>query len=104
MGSGFLKKRRAMHEAQMQMQNAQAGLLARMETLEVEGASANQLVRVWLSGAGKVQKVVIQPECVRADDVEGLQDLVMAAVNDASSRLEEATRGLMGAGSSSPWG
>ena len=100
MGSGFLKKRRAMLSAQQQMQEAQAGLFARMETLEVEGRAPNGLVVVRLSGSGRIQSVNIHPDCVRPDDIEGLQDLVKAAVNDASIKLEEATKGLMGAGPS----
>ncbi len=89
-----------MQTAQQQMQEAQAGLLARMETLEVEGRAANSLVVVRLSGSGRVQSVSIQPECVRNDDIEGLEDLVKAAVNDASAKLEQATQSLMGASSS----
>lgn len=89
-----------MQSAQQQMQEAQAGLLTRMETLEVEGRAANGLVVVKLAGSGRVQSVKIQPECVRSDDIEGLEDLVKAAVNDASMRLEQATQSLMGASSS----
>ena len=99
MGSGFLKKRRAMQSAQQQMQEAQAGLMARMETLEVKGRAANGLVEIQLAGSGRVQRVTIQPECVRSDDVEGLEDLVKAAINDASMKLEQATQSLMGASS-----
>lgn len=86
-----------MQSAQVQMQQAQSGLLAKMETLQVEGASPHNLVRVKLNGSGKVESIVIHPDCVRLDDIEGLQDLVMAAVNDASMNLEDATKGLMGA-------
>ncbi len=85
-----------MQSAQQQMAQAQAGLLAKMETLAVTGHAPNQLVTVRLNGAGRVEEIKICPDCVRSDDVEGLEDLIKLAINDASSKLEEATKNLVG--------
>jgi DNA-binding YbaB/EbfC family protein len=60
-----------------------------METLEVTGSAGNNLVQVILSGDKTLKKISIHPECVDPEDVEGLQDLIMAAFADAQKKLEE---------------
>lgn len=83
---------------QQQMEQVQAALAN--ET--VEASAGGGAVIVVMTGQQKVQAVKISPEVVNADDVEMLQDLIVAAVNEAidksqqlaSSRMGEITGGL----------
>lgn len=84
MGSGFLKKKKeakALQEQFMQMK-------AKMETTEVEGSSVNSLVTITLNGDYSMKNIRIKPECVDPEDVDGLQDLIKAAHQDALKKLE----------------
>ncbi len=72
-------------ELQAKMQDMQA----EMETLEMEGSSGAGLVAVTLSGKGALKKVTIDPSLMKPDDTEMLEDLLVAAHNDAKSRLEQ---------------
>ena len=58
-----------------------------LETLTVEGSAGGGVVKVVLTGKQTVESVEIAPEAV--EDVEMLQDLVTAAVNDALSKSQE---------------
>lgn len=88
MGSGFSKMKK-----QARMMQEQMGQMK--ETLQntlVEGSAGAGLVKVTLNGEKELKKIVIKPECV--SDVEGLQDLIVAAFEDASSRLESQQSNL----------
>jgi len=58
-----------------------------LEALTVEGSAGGGAVKVVMNGRQKLQQVEIAPEA--AEDVEMLQDLVAAAVNDAQERVEK---------------
>ena len=87
---------------QKQMEDAQAS----METEEVTASAGGGAVQVTVSGKKEVTKVVIDKEVVDPDDVEMLQDLIMAAVNEglrqidelSSERMNSITGGLGGLG------
>ena len=102
MGSGFLKRKKeqAAYQQQVQLrqkvQDAQRNLMTRMEELEVRGSAGQGLVEVVLKGTGRLLSIRISPEIVRPDDLEGLQDLIVAAVNDASIKLEAETEAITG--------
>jgi DNA-binding YbaB/EbfC family protein len=68
---------------QAQLQKIQEEL----ETLEVEGSAGGGVVKVVMTGKQVVQKVTIAPEA--AEELELLQDLVLAAVNDAFAKTQE---------------
>ncbi len=55
----------------------------------VEGTAGGGAVRVQMSGDQKITGITIQPDVVDPDDVEMLQDLIMAAIGDASERANE---------------
>ncbi len=55
-----------------------------------EGTAGGGVVSVTVNGHKKVTSVVIKPEAVDPDDVEMLQDLVLAATNDAMLKAEES--------------
>jgi hypothetical protein len=71
-----------------------------MAELRVEATAGGGMVTVVMSGTKQVQRITIDPEVVSKDDVEMLQDLIVAAVNDAERKVdEELSRrvgGLMG--------
>ena len=66
-----------------QAQEMQTRLQQQMTALRVEGTAGGGMVTVTMSGDKKVHAVRIDPEVVSKDDVEMLQDMVMAAVNEA---------------------
>ncbi len=84
---GMMKQAQEMQE---KMQKAQE----QVAQLEVEGQSGGGLVKVVMTGRHELRKVDIDASLM-GDDKEMLEDLVAAAVNDASQRLETATRETM---------
>jgi len=74
----------------------QAQLLAAQEqaaSTVVEGVAGGGAVRVAVTGAFEFQSVTISPEAVDPDDVEMLQDLVLAALRDAVDEIQGLTQG-----------
>lgn len=78
---------------QAEMQKAQEEL----EESEIKGTSGGGLVTVTLNGKKEFKGIVIKPEAVDPDDVEMLEDLIMAAVNDASEKADKLYAEKMGA-------
>ena len=62
----------------------------------VEGNAGGGMVTFVVNGAKQVQKLKIDPEVVSKDDVEMLQDLIVAAVNDAHRKADEEMARKMG--------
>ena len=89
MGSGFLKKKKQAKMMQAQFSNMQEELSQKLELLEVTGSSGSGLVEITLNGANEMKKIRIKPECVDAEDIEGLETLIKAAYNDACEKLKE---------------
>ena len=79
---------------QMQQQLAAAQEQLAQET--VTGSAGGGLVTATMTGQGELAAVTIAPEAVDPDDVETLQDLVVAAVRDASRQANELTASRMG--------
>jgi nucleoid-associated protein EbfC len=78
---------------QMQAQMAQAQEELRSTTLEATAGGG--AVRVVITGAQEVRSIEIDPSAVDPEEVEMLQDLVLAAVNDAVARSKELERERM---------
>ena len=78
---------------QKQMEDAQAS----METEEVTASAGGGAVQVTVSGKKEITKVVIEKEVVDPDDVEMLQDLIMAAANEALRQIDELSSQKMNA-------
>ena len=80
------------------MQSAQQMMQAQSQVAEQEivGTAGGGAVEVTMTGGGEFLGVKIAPTAVDPDDVEMLQDLVLAALNDASAQVEEAQQGAMG--------
>jgi DNA-binding YbaB/EbfC family protein len=79
-----------------QLQQAQEKLQREIAALEVEATSGGGMVRVVMDGSKNVKTLAIDKEVVNKDDVEMLQDLVVAAVNEASRKVEEAVQEKVG--------
>lgn len=77
---------------QEQMQKAQEEL----EEMELEGKAGGGLVTVTVSGKKVIKAISINPEAVDVDDIEMLEDLIMAAVSDAYAKAEEASSEKLG--------
>jgi DNA-binding YbaB/EbfC family protein len=77
-----------MQQAQ-KMQAKMEGLQANLDAAEIIGVSGGGMVKVILTGKGMAKRVKIDPSLVIPGDVEILEDLITAAVNDARSRVEE---------------
>lgn len=72
---------------QADMQKAQADLQARI----FEAAAGGGAIKVTVSGKKELQSVTIDPQVVDPDDVEMLQDLILAAVNEAMHQVDTVT-------------
>jgi DNA-binding YbaB/EbfC family protein len=90
-----------MKQAQ-QMQAKMADMQAKMGEIEVEGASGGGMVKVVITAKGEARRLKIDPSLVVPDDVEMLEDLIVAAYNDArvkadgmmQSEMSKLTAGL----------
>jgi len=75
-----------MKQAQ-QMQAKMAEMQAQLETVEMTGMAGGGMVQVRLNGKGDVKQVKIDKTVVDPEDVEVLEDLLMAAFNDARQKV-----------------
>ena len=92
---GIMKQAQAM---QQKMQDVQAEL----DALEVEGSAGAGMVKVVMTAKGQARSVSIDPSLMKPEEAEIVEDLVLAALNDArgkadraaQARMEEITKGL----------
>jgi DNA-binding YbaB/EbfC family protein len=80
--SGLMKQAQQMQAKMQEMQS-------RLEAMEVEGSSGAGLVAVTLNGRGDLRRVRIDPKLADPDEMEMLQDLVVAAHADAKQKIEQ---------------
>ncbi|MGA2002623.1 MAG: YbaB/EbfC family nucleoid-associated protein [Terriglobales bacterium] len=81
----------------MQQAKQQAEVLQKkMEQTVVEASSGGGTVTVKMDGRKQVLGIVIDPEAVKAGDVEMLQDLVMAAINEAARKVDDTMKSSLG--------
>ena len=85
--------RNMMRQAQRQLAQLQK-IQEELESLTVEGTAGGGVIKVTMSGKQVIDSVTIDPEA--AEDVELLQDLVAAAVNDALAKAQELAARKMG--------
>ena len=79
-----------------QAQEMQERLQREMSELSVEATAGGGMVTVIVNGHKHLQKITIDPEVVSKDDVAMLQDLIVAALNDAHRKVDEAMKNKMG--------
>ena len=73
-----------------QMQAKMAEMQAKMEAMEVEGASGAGMVTLVLSGKGDLRRLTVDPKLLDPAEAETLQDLIVAAHADAKRKVEAA--------------
>ena len=96
-----MMNRKMLKQAQ-QLQKQMAKMQEELESATVETTAGGGMVTVVVSGKMKLESLTIDPEVVSPDDVEMLQDLIMAALNEgldkaqemAASRMSSLTGGL----------
>jgi len=83
-----------------QAQQMQERLQKQMAEMKVEATAGGGMVTVVINGSKQLLSIKIDPEAVSKDDVEMLQDLILAAINDAQRKADEAMQqqmsGMMG--------
>ncbi|MFA5902590.1 MAG: YbaB/EbfC family nucleoid-associated protein [Desulfobacula sp.] len=88
-----------MHSMMKQAQKLQKKMLEtqqEMATKTIEASSGGGMVKVVANGAQKIESIIFEKEVVNPDDIEMLQDLVLAAVNDALTKSQEMVSSEMG--------
>src|SRR6478672_13822751 len=85
-----------MQQMMKQAQQMQDRLQKQMADARVEGNAGGGMVTVVMNGAKQVQSLKIDPEAVSKEDVEMLQDLIVAALNDAYRKADEEMSKQMG--------
>ena len=79
-----------------QAQQVQERLQKQMAELRIEATAGGGMVTVVINGSKQIESLTIDPEVVVKDDVEMLQDLILAAVNDAQRKVDEELSRKMG--------
>ncbi len=85
-----------MNQIMKQAQALQEKFKKQLDDLRVEASAGGGMVKVQMSGNKTVLGVTIDPEVVDKDDVEMLQDLVTAAVNEAARKVDEEAQSQLG--------
>jgi len=80
-----------------QVQQMQEAMQQRMTEIRVDGTAGGGMVKATMNGSKELLAVAIEKEAVDPSDVEMLQDLIVAAVNEASRKVDEEMQGAMGA-------
>ena len=97
MGKGGLGN---MMKQVQQMQAKMEQMQAELEQMEIEASAGGGMVKIVVTGKGDVKTITIDPEVVDPEDVEMLQDLIVAAFNQAKEKSsavqQEQMSGLTG--------
>lgn len=80
-----------------QVRKMQEQLQKQLEELRVDSTSGGGMVQVKMNGHKHLLELKIDPEAVKDGDVEMLQDLILAAVNECARKVDEALQSQMGA-------
>ena len=79
-----------------QAQQMQEKMAKELEELVVDASAGGGVVSVKMRGTHEVLSMTIDPEAVKDGDVEMLQDMVVAAMNEANRKVDEAMKGKLG--------
>lgn len=79
-----------------QAQQMQERLHKQMDEMRVEATAGGGMVTVVMNGSKQVQSITLDPEVVSKEDVEMLQDLIIAALNDAYRKVDDELQKTMG--------
>ena len=98
-GMGGMNMQNIMKQAQKmqaEMQEKMERAQEELENAEITGTSGGGMVEVTCNGLKKLSGIKIKPEIVDPDDIEMLEDMIVAAVNDAMSKADEMEKSLKG--------
>ena len=95
MGLGGMGNASSMIKQAQKMQQEMLKAQEEMENSDFEASSGGGAVTVKMSGKKELTEVIIKPEACDPDDVEMLQDLIIAAVNDVLGKIDEANNAKM---------
>jgi nucleoid-associated protein EbfC len=87
---------RQLQQMAQQMQKQVQKIQEELATEAIEGSAGGGAITVTMNGHRELQAIKIDPEVIDPDDVEMLQDLLMAAFNDASKKAQELAEQRMG--------
>ncbi|MFN2596275.1 MAG: YbaB/EbfC family nucleoid-associated protein [Pyrinomonadaceae bacterium] len=85
-----------MQQMMKQAQAMQEKMQKEMEEMVVEATAGGGVVTVKMQGTKELVAIQIDPEAVKDGDVEMLQDLIVAAVNEAGRKVDEAMKSKLG--------
>ena len=88
MGGGMMRQQAQMQQKIMKMQKE-------LETKTVEATTGGEAVKVVVNGRKEVVEIELKPEVVDPEDIEMLQDLVMAAINEGLRKADEMVNSQM---------
>lgn len=95
-GGGGANNMQALMRQAQKMQEEALKAQAEVDEAEVEGSASGGLVKVVMSGNKELVNISIDPSIVDPDDVEMLEDMVMAAINDATAKADALRAEKMG--------
>ncbi|MFP4437432.1 MAG: YbaB/EbfC family nucleoid-associated protein [Chloroflexaceae bacterium] len=87
---------RQLQQMAQQMQRQMQQIQEELGTTMVEGSAGGGAITITMNGHREVQAVAISPEVIDPDDVEMLQDLLVAAISDATKKAQELAEERMG--------
>ena len=82
------------------MQEKMEEIKKKVESTEIEGNSGGGVVKVLVDGKHNVKKISIDPTLIKKDEIEILEDLLIAAINDANKKINEHMNSQLGTVSS----
>ena len=86
--SDMMKKAQEMQKKMQEMQES-------LSNLEVEGTSGGGMVKIIMNCKNEVKKIDVDPSIIKQDDKTMMEDLIVAALNDAKSKAEEKSQDEM---------
>jgi nucleoid-associated protein EbfC len=85
-----------MQQMLKQAQKMQEQLQKQMAEMSIEGTAGGGMVCIKMNGLKQVLSVKIEPDAITSGDVEMLQDLILAAINEAARKVDEELSGQIG--------
>lgn len=85
-----------MNQLMQMAQNMAKDMEEKMNSMEVEGNAGGGMVKVIMNGHKNPISLIIQREVVDPEDIEMLQDLIIAAINDAQTKVDDQLKSNMG--------
>jgi len=91
-----MKNMNSMMKQAQKLQKKMLKTQAELATKTIEASSGGGMVKVIANGAQKIESIILEKEVVDPEDIEMLQDLILAAVNDALNKSQEMVSAEMG--------